>query len=245
MFSSSSVKCLRSAVTERWSKRAITCSFCFTKPVKTFKISLRLFARLAFRIGKQEIRGIETQLANAEGESREKAKRNFDVFTGLVKQKEQVIARFDHLSVTALRKHFTDDELNTLFRLLNRDLLAMPVGKGGASVSQEGRITCRFARFAGPDTRRSLSGRCRVVPFAKSCEPLAGLENLEIARENWPINPRSSAAKYGCHRTAREVEVNAMPGDAKVEAKGKRLFRSRNIKTQGQRAAPPRQIKND
>src|SRR6266699_6815233 len=72
---------------------------------------------------KQEVRELELQLASAEGESREKAKRNFDALADRVKQKEHAIARFDHLAVTALRKHFTDEELNTIFRLLNRDLL--------------------------------------------------------------------------------------------------------------------------
>src|SRR5205807_1854375 len=59
---------------------------------------------------KQEVRELELQLASAEGESREKAKRNFDALADRVKQKEHAIARFDHLAVTALRKHFTAEE---------------------------------------------------------------------------------------------------------------------------------------
>src|SRR5256885_9307849 len=38
---------------------------------------------------KQEVRELELQLASAEGESREKAKRNFDALADRVKQKER------------------------------------------------------------------------------------------------------------------------------------------------------------
>src|SRR5437879_8938374 len=93
---------------------------------------------------KQEVRELELQLASAEGESREKAKRNFDALADRVKQKEHAIARFDHLAVTALRKHFTDEELNTIFRLLNRDLLEIPVGKDGVTTSRQDELLERL-----------------------------------------------------------------------------------------------------
>ncbi len=195
---------------------------------KEFKDFLEDLEKAALVNLKQEIRGIETQLANAEGESREKAKRNFDVFTGLVKQKEQVIARFDHLSVTALRKHFTDDELNTLFRLLNRDLLAMPVGKGGASVSQEEELLAALRGLLARTQDGVYRDAAVSFPLPKAVEPLAGLENLEIARENL-ADYQSTLKRWENILAAIEqrekLEAQRNARHAEVEAKGKRLFR--------------------
>ena len=54
-----------------------------------------------------------------------------EFFSERVSDKERTIKHFDHLAATALRKHFSDGKLNTIFRVLNRDLLELPVGKDG------------------------------------------------------------------------------------------------------------------
>ena len=98
------------------------------------------FERAALANLQKDIRTLENQLANAEGESRERARQKIEGCTGLVKQAEQTIARFDKLAVTALRKHFSDEDLNTIFRVLNRDLLEIPVGSDGIQVAREREI---------------------------------------------------------------------------------------------------------
>ncbi len=129
------------------------------------------------------IRTLENQLANAEGESREKARQKVDGCVLLVRQAEQTIARYDNLAVTALRKHFTDDELNTVFRLLSRDLLEIPVAKGGIQVLRQRDLL---------DSLRELLSRVNddvykdaniVVTLPCKTLPLTGLENVESARE--------------------------------------------------------------
>ncbi|MGA2658315.1 MAG: hypothetical protein ABSH34_12480, partial [Verrucomicrobiota bacterium] len=60
----------------------------------------------------REIRALETKLASAEGESRDKAKQRVAFLSERVRDKEQTIERFDHLVVTALRRDFGDEELN-------------------------------------------------------------------------------------------------------------------------------------
>ena len=98
------------------------------------------FERAALANLQKDIRTLEYQLANAEGESRERARQKIEGCTGLVKQAEQTIARFDKLAVTALRKHFSDEDLNTIFRVLNRDLLEIPVGSDGIQVARQREI---------------------------------------------------------------------------------------------------------
>jgi len=139
--------------------------------------------RVALANLKKEIRTLETQLASAEGESREKANQKVVFFTERVRDKEQTIEHFDRLVVTALRKNFRDEELNTVFRLINRDLLELPVSKGGVVVSRREELIA---------TLRSLLGRIRdgvyadttvSFPLPMAGEPLAGLENPDTARE--------------------------------------------------------------
>lgn len=129
-----------------------------------------------------DIRALENQLTNAEGNSRQAAQQKLELYGGLVRQKEQTIARFDKLTVTALRKHFSDDELNTVFRVLNRDLLEMPVGRDGIQVAREQDL---LAVLRGLLARVSEGGyRDANVTFllATGVVPLAGIENVETAR---------------------------------------------------------------
>jgi hypothetical protein len=129
------------------------------KPLEDLKTLDREFASFAEELEraalanlKAEIRTLETRLASAEGESREKANQRVSFFTERVRDKERTIEHFDRLVVTALRKSFGDEELNTVFRLLNRDLLELPVGKGGVVVSRQDEVIA---------TLRGLLGRMR------------------------------------------------------------------------------------
>ncbi len=176
---------------------------------------------------KQKLRALETRLANAEGESREKAKRNFDVFTRLVEEKEQVIARFDNLAVTALRRHFTDDELNTVFRLLNRDLLEVPMGKDGVSVARQEELLATLRALLTRTRGGVYSDPAVSFPLPKGGAPLAGLEDLGAAREKL-ADYQSTLKRWQETLTAIEqreaLEVQRKAEQAEVEVKGKRLF---------------------
>jgi hypothetical protein len=175
----------------------------------------------------QELRSLETRLANAEGESHEKAKRSLDFFAEEVRKKEQVIARFDRLAVTALRRHFSDGELNTLFRLLNRDLLEMPLGKDGAVVSRQEELLAGLRGLLA----RAQAGDYRDAnvsfPIPKGIEPLAGLENLETAREKL-AEYQSTLQRWRAILAAIEqrekMKEQAAATRTEIEAKRKRLF---------------------
>ncbi len=177
---------------------------------------------------KQEVRELELQLASAEGESREKAKRNFDALADRVKQKEYAIARFDHLAVTALRKHFTDEELNTIFRLLNRDLLEIPVGKGGVTTSRQDELLERLRNLLAWVRNGVYRDAIVSFPLPKAGEPLAGLENPDTARDQL-VEYQADLKRWGKILAAIEQRENLgfqfKAKLAEVEACEKRLFR--------------------
>lgn len=176
---------------------------------------------------KLELRTLETQLANSEGESREKAKQKVTFFSERVSDKERTITLFDRLAVTALRKHFSDDELKTIFRVLNRDLLELPVGKDGVSISRQEELV---ATLRGLLTRtRDGIYRDSAVSFLlpKAGEPLAGLENLGTAREQ--LADYQSTLKQWTEvlvaiEQREKLEAQRKAKRIEVEAKEKQLF---------------------
>jgi hypothetical protein len=132
---------------------------------------------------RNEIRALETQLASAEGESREKAKQRVTFFAERVKDKEQTIQRFDQLVITALRKNFSDQELNTAFRLLNRDLLELAVGKDGAVIARKDELAVTLHGLLAKVKDGIYSDTAVSFRLPNAGEPLAGLENPDTARE--------------------------------------------------------------
>ena len=176
---------------------------------------------------KRDLRALETQLANAEGESREKAKQKVEFFSERVLDKERTIKRFDHLAVTALRKHFSDDELNTIFRVLNRDLLELPVGKDGVSISRQEELLAMLRGLLARARDKVYRDTAVSFPLPKAGEPLAGLENLDTAREHL-AEYQSTLKRWkeilAAIEQREKLEAQRKAKRTEVEAKEKRLF---------------------
>lgn len=97
-------------------------------------------ARAAERNLKNEELSLQRLLAEAGTESHDKARQKVELYSELVRHNQQAIANFDRLAVTALRRHFSDDQLSRVFRVLNFDLLETPVGPDGIEVRDEARL---------------------------------------------------------------------------------------------------------
>jgi hypothetical protein len=195
---------------------------------------------------KREIRTLETQLASAEGESREKARQKLDLYGGLVRQKEQTIARFDHLAVTSLRKHFSDGELNTVFRVLNRDLLELPVGKDGIAIARQEEILSSLRDLLARTQKGFYRDAAVSFPLPKTGEPLAGLENPNTARDQL-VEYQNTLKRWteilaaieqreileGQLKTKREEAFGktGKNGEILVEGKERKLFRFEGYQT--------------
>jgi hypothetical protein len=194
---------------------------------KEFKDFPEELERAALLNLKREISALETQLTNAEGESREKAKQKVEFFGERVADKEKTIRRFDHLAVTALRKDFKDNELSVVFRILNRDLLELPVSKDGIEISRQKELLAALRRLL--DCTQDGVYRDANVSFAlpNTGEPLAGLENLDTAREQL-ADYQSTLKRWKDTLTAIEqrekLELRRKAKLAEIEAREKRLF---------------------
>ena len=189
---------------------------------------------------RNEIRGLETQIASAEGESREKARQRVTFFAERVKDKEQTIQRFDQLVITALRKNFSDQELNTAFRLLNRDLLELPMGKDGVVIARKDELIATLQGLLAKVRDGIYSDAMVSFRLPNAGEPLAGLDNPDTAREQlaeyqatlkrWTEvlaaieQPRKTRGAAQVH--AREVYGKlGRNGEILAEGKERKLFR--------------------
>src|SRR5207302_173529 len=193
-----------------------------------FKEFLEEFERAALNNLKQEIRGLELQLADAEGESRQRAKRTFDALADRVRQKREALARFDHLAVTALRQHFTDMELNTIFRLLNRDLLEIPVGEGGATTSRQDELFRRLRALLARVRKGVYRDSVVSFPLPTTGEPLSGLENANTARDQlleYETDLKRWERILAAVEQREQLESQCKVKRAEAEALEKRLFR--------------------
>jgi hypothetical protein len=177
---------------------------------------------------KQQIRSVEKQLSDAEGESRDKAKQKLDLYGSLVKQKEQTIARYDKLAVTALRKHFSDADLNTLFRLLSRDLLEIPAGTQGIAVSREKELLTTLHTLIGNVNKGVYSDGNISFSLPRGSDPLAGIENLASAREqlaeHLEIFKRWQNILTAIEQREK-LEAERRGKNTELEAKSKRIYR--------------------
>jgi hypothetical protein len=142
------------------------------------------FERAALANLENEIRALDNQLARSQNESKEKARQKIEGCTGLVKHAEQTIARFDKLAVTALRQHFSDDELNLIFRVLNRDLLELPVGPDGVQVARPQELLAALRELLARMKEGVYQDGNVTLKLRAHSLPLAGLENVETAREH-------------------------------------------------------------
>jgi hypothetical protein len=139
--------------------------------------------RAAIQTLEKQFSKLEEQLRAAENESREKAGQRRDFFQGQVRDKEQTIARFDKVAVTALRKHFGDDDLNRLFRLINPDLLEYPMGSDGISVLRERELVGTLREIISRLADGSYGDPNVTIAFRGQSLPVARVANVEAVRE--------------------------------------------------------------
>ena len=91
------------------------------------------------------------QLAGANSESLEKAKSKVSFYQEQTRAKRAMIENFARLSVTALRTHFSDPELDDIFRVLSFELLEQNLGPGGIELRDEIAVKFRFGMSVKTD----------------------------------------------------------------------------------------------
>jgi hypothetical protein len=127
-------------------------------------------------------------LADAETESREKARQKLDLYSDLVRRRQLAIDNFGRLAVTELRRHFSDAELDDAFRVLSFDLLEVPLGSEGVSVKDEPGLFENIRALAGRVREGFYEDehvRIALPPPTRAVSDLAKVERLREELEDY------------------------------------------------------------
>ncbi|HEY0975868.1 MAG TPA: hypothetical protein VGE21_00240 [Flavobacteriales bacterium] len=85
---------------------------------------------------KERLHVLNRQLGNAEEADRQRTARSLAEVTGRVNSMERAIANFDKALITELRETMSDEDLHSLSKLFNLELLKLPVEKGGVELKK-------------------------------------------------------------------------------------------------------------
>jgi septal ring factor EnvC (AmiA/AmiB activator) len=130
----------------------------------------------------EELR-LKKLFGDAETESREKAQQKIALYGDMVRHKQQTISNFDRLAVTALRRHFSDDKLARVFRVLNFELLETPLGDDGITVSSEERVLALVRDLAARVNDGVYDDEFTHAVLQPARRSVSELENIKALRE--------------------------------------------------------------
>lgn len=176
---------------------------------------------------KREEQRLNRLLTDAETESREKAEQKVSVLTGMVRDAERSVANFDRLAVTALRRHFNDEELDRAFRVLHFGLLETPVGPDGITARDEARLLAairdmadrvRDGIFETETVRIALPARHRSVSELANVERLREqLKDHSDTLARWQVTLKSINERESLSKQLKQCR-------AELEALDRQIF---------------------
>jgi hypothetical protein len=123
------------------------------------------------------------------------------------------IQHFSRLAVTALREHFTDDEISRLFGILNPDLLGLAVGRTGITLSNQKEVVIRLRGLISrisDGVYQDDSMTVRLGPQGGALTKFQNLEALEkeLERETKNVTRLAALLEAVTQRdeTAKKIE---------------------------------------
>jgi hypothetical protein len=148
-----------------------------------FKDFIEELERTALKNAQDEIIRLERELAEAGKETRTKAEQKIQLYSDLVKQKQETIANFDSALATVLRRDLNDDELAPLARLFNFDLLHQQVRDGGVRLHKRDEFV-RLLRALAQRVKKDVYRDDLIeLPLPPSQHSVAQLANPDAVRE--------------------------------------------------------------
>ncbi len=95
---------------------------------------------------------------------------------------ETAIENFDALTVTDLRRDFSEDELSHIFGILNPELLQLPLGASGISFKNRAIVTERLRQILTQTREETYQDEAVTIRFAPAGGALSKLKNVETLR---------------------------------------------------------------
>ena len=192
------------------------------------------FEGAAIQALQQKSRNLDDQLRSAENQSRAKALVKCEFFKEQVSDKQQTIDRYDKVVITALRKHFSDDELNPLFRLLNPELLEYPIAAGSIEVHRQSELLAALRELIARLKPGAYQDDNITLSFRGTGAPVARVANIESIRERmaedqqgldrWQKILTAIEQREALEKERKDI-TEELDGTTEREGKIRRLFR--------------------
>jgi hypothetical protein len=185
-------------------------------------------ARTAVKNMEEEVRHLERQLDDSQGETRDKVKQKLERSRELVTQAQRAITSFDRALVSVLRRDLNEEQLSSLSRLFNFDLLEQPVGDDGISLRRPNQLI-NVLRLLSSRIQNNVYRDGNIeLPLLRPRRNLDELENVANTRERLVEEEQALSRHEGTlaaieHRDSLLAERDAKHADK--EASARRLYR--------------------
>lgn len=182
----------------------------------------KLHSAFAEQLEQAALENIERQLNNllnrqqeASTETPESVRVHLEAAENRVCTLTKSIQHFSRLTITALREHFSEDQISQLFRLLNPDLLGLVTGRGGVSVTNPKGIVARLREIVSKINEGTYQDDLITVRFAPPDNVMAKFENIEalekeLARETKEVNRLKALLEAVTERDAVTTKIEGL-----------------------------------
>lgn len=97
--------------------------------------------------------------------------------------KEQAIDQFGELVVTALREKFKDDELSRIFGILNSEILELPLGRKGVTMTDQRAVIARLRQVLDRTSTEVYQDELLTVRYRLATAAVAKLQSIDTLRK--------------------------------------------------------------
>jgi hypothetical protein len=164
--------------------------------LKKLEANKKHYAGFPAQLEQAALESLDRQLNNllnrqqeASAETPESVREQLDAAENRVSAVANSIEHFSRLAITALRAHFSDEQISHLFRLFNPDLLGLPTGRGSITMTSPAQVVENLRQVASRIVDGVYQDDSITVQFGPSADLLAKFQNVEalekeLDREN-------------------------------------------------------------
>lgn len=146
---------------------------------KTYNAFSEQFEQAALENLERQLSDLLTRQREATGETVESVSNQLQDAQNKVEATTTSIKHFSRLTVTALRQHFTDDEISRLFGVFNPSLLGLAIGRTGVTLSDAKEVVRRLRRIIDRIVDGVYQDDSTTVRFGPPADLLSKFQNVE------------------------------------------------------------------
>jgi hypothetical protein len=201
--------------------------------LKKLETNKKHYAGFPAQLEQAALENLDRQLNNllnrqqeASAETPDSVREQLDAAENRVSAVTNSIQHFSRLAITALRAHFSDEQISRLFRLLNPELLGLPTGRGSITMTSPEKVVENLRQIASRIADGVYQDDSITVQFGPAADLLAKFQNVEalekeLDRENKNVERLTALLEAVTQREAISKMVQELK--AKKAAQSEKL----------------------